>query len=230
MARCSAPWSESVRPRKSQTRRIAVSARPTPSPAASGRKTNPKGRTRAPPRIARSRSRATPVLRKRGERAAPSRASPRTSGSRRQRRVRARHPAFAQGAVAPGESPVALAHDHDAVRPGHSPQTGKRRDCVSRSEERRGGLHAPTVPKGRPARKGRTACFGASSVLVAPAAEKAENHKDENDDQDDPENAHVPPLAWLRAFFPLAGGANQGAKSRVARLPACRPARTSSRR
>jgi hypothetical protein len=31
------------------------------------------------------------------------------------------------------------------------------------------------VPKGRSARKGRTACFGTSSVLVATAAEKAEN-------------------------------------------------------
>ncbi len=65
--------------------------------------------------------------------------------------VGARHPALAQGAVAPSECPVSLAHDHDAVRPGHASQARKRQGLRQRQRGTERGsppLHSAERPPG----------------------------------------------------------------------------------
>ena len=82
IARCSAPWRRSVRPRSIQKPRASVAAIPTGVRHGPGRRKSRKGASSAARRNGLSRRPATPDRRNSGASDKPSRASPRASGTR----------------------------------------------------------------------------------------------------------------------------------------------------
>src|SRR2546423_759668 len=222
IARCSAPWSASVRPRRSKTMRPTVTATPAISERRCGRNANRSGAATATASSNRSRGLATPPRRKSGDTESPRRTSPRTSGTFPRR---SRGAGIAPSRSVPSTPAKAQKRSLTIATPSGLAMPPSRGRACAPSKLTSTDSTYPSLPGLRPPGNGPGGLDHEVTGLPPAAREEAEQREHENDDQDDPENAQGSHL--LRASFPNNRFlTTEGALNLAAFFPPRRRART----